>query len=41
MFALQKELSREVERTYTRPSVGERVRMQLDSIMADGKKPGK
>ena len=41
VFALQKELSREGERTYTRPSVGERVRMQLDSIMADGKKPGK
>ena len=38
VFALQKELSREGERTYTKPSVSERVRMQFGNLMAEGKK---
>ena len=41
VFALQKELSREGERTYTKPSVSERVRMQFGNLMADGKKASK
>jgi serine/threonine protein kinase len=40
VFALQKELSREGERRYTKLSVGEKVRLQLDSIVSsDTKKP--
>ena len=38
VFALQKELSREGERKYTRLSVTEKVRMQFDNIVADPKK---
>ena len=38
VFALQKELSREGERRYTRPTVTDKVRMQFGSIMADAKK---
>lgn len=43
VFALQKELSRETERQYTRLSVTEKMRMQFDSMMGEkavaGKKP--
>jgi eukaryotic-like serine/threonine-protein kinase len=39
VFALQKELSREGERRYTRLSVAEKVRMQFDNMVADTKKP--
>ena len=39
VFALQKELSREGERRYTRLSVTEKVRMQFDNMVSDGKKP--
>jgi len=35
VFALQKELSREGERRYTKLSVTEKVRMQFDSIVGD------
>ncbi len=38
VFALQKELSREGERRYTKLSVSEKVRMQFDTIVADAKK---
>jgi serine/threonine protein kinase len=38
VFALQKELSREGERRYTKLSVGEKVRMQFDSMVGDTKK---
>ena len=38
VFALQKELSREGERRYTKLTVGEKVRMQFDSMVADTKK---
>ena len=38
VFALQKELSREGERRYTKLTVTEKVRMQFDSIVADTKK---
>ena len=38
VFALQKELSREGERRYTKLSVGEKVRMQFDTMVADTKK---
>ena len=38
VFALQKELSREGERQYTKLSVGERVRLQFDNMMTDTKK---
>ena len=40
VFALQKELSREGERRYTRLSVTEKVRMQFDNMVSDAKKPG-
>jgi len=39
VFALQKELSREGERQYTKMSVTEKVRMQFDTMVGDGKKP--
>lgn len=38
VFALQKELSREGERRYTRLSVGERMRLGLDNMLSDTKK---
>ena len=38
VFALQKELSREGERRYTKLSVAEKMRMQLDSLITDTKK---
>jgi len=38
VFALQKELSREGERRYTKLSVGEKMRMQFDTIVSDAKK---
>ena len=39
VFALQKELSREGERRYTKLSVAEKVRMHFDNMVADTKKP--
>ena len=38
VFALQKELSREGERQYTKLSVGEKVRLQFDTMLNDTKK---
>ena len=38
VFALQKELSREGERRYTKLSVGEKMRLQFDNMMSDTKK---
>ena len=38
VFALQKELSREGERRYTRLSVGEKVRLSIDGLVSDSKK---
>jgi hypothetical protein len=38
VFALQKELSREGERRYTKLSVGEKMRLQFDNMVSDGKK---
>ena len=38
VFALQKELSREGERRYTKLTVAEKVRMQFDNIVADNRK---
>lgn len=38
VFALQKELSREGERRYTKLSVAEKVRMQFDNLVADSKR---
>jgi serine/threonine protein kinase len=38
VFALQKELSRESERSYTKLSVGEKVRMQIDTMVSDTRK---
>ena len=38
VFALQKELSREGERRYTRLSMGERMRLGLDNMLSDTKK---
>ena len=38
VFALQKELSREGERRYTRLSVAEKMRMQIDTMVSDAKK---
>jgi len=39
VFALQKELSREGERRYTKLSVAEKVRMQFDNMVAENKRP--
>ena len=39
VFALQKELSREGERRYTKLTVAEKVRMQFDNIVSDKQKP--
>jgi hypothetical protein len=41
VFALQKELSRESERRYTKLSVSEKVRLQFDSVVSDTKKSPK
>ncbi len=41
VFALQKEMNREGERRYTKLSVGEKVRMQFDSMLSDSKKNDK
>ena len=41
VFALQKELSREGERRYTKLTVGEKVRMQFENIVTDAKKNAK
>ena len=41
VFALQKELSREGERRYTKLSVGEKVRLQFDTMVSDTKKASK
>ena len=38
VFTLQKELSREGERLYTRLSVADKVRLQFDNLVADTKK---
>ncbi len=38
VFSLQKELNREGERRYTRLSVGEKVRLQFDTMVSDTKK---
>ena len=38
VFALQKELSREGERRYTKLSVAEKLRLQLDTLVSDTKK---
>ncbi|MEZ5606264.1 MAG: serine/threonine-protein kinase [Burkholderiaceae bacterium] len=38
VFALQKELSREGERRYTKLSMAERVRLGLDNVLSDTKK---
>jgi serine/threonine protein kinase len=38
VFALQKELSRESERRYTKLSVGEKMRLQFDNMVTDTKK---
>ena len=38
VFALQKELNREGERRYTKLSVGEKVRLQFDTMVADTRK---
>ena len=38
VFALQKELSRESARRYTKLTVGERVRLQFDSVVSETKK---
>ncbi len=38
VFALQKELSREGERHYTKLTVGEKVRLQFDTMVSDTKK---
>ncbi len=38
VFALQKELSREGERRYTKLTMGEKMRLQLDTLVADTKK---
>jgi hypothetical protein len=38
VFALQKELAREGERRYTRLTVAEKMRMQLDTMIADTRK---
>ena len=40
VFALQNELSRETERSYTKLTVAEKMRLQFDSIVSDNKKSG-
>ncbi|AOW12353.1 serine/threonine protein kinase [Hydrogenophaga crassostreae] len=41
VFALQKELSRETERSYTKLTVAEKMRLQFDNIVSENKKPGR
>jgi serine/threonine protein kinase len=41
VFALQKELSRETERSYTKLTVAEKMRLQFDNIVSDNKKPSR
>jgi serine/threonine protein kinase len=41
VFALQKEINREVERRYSKLSVSEKVRLQFDSLVADPLKSAK
>ena len=41
VFALQKELSREGERRYTKLTVSEKVRLQFDNMVSDTKKSAK
>ncbi|MCY7308068.1 MAG: serine/threonine protein kinase [Rhodoferax sp.] len=41
VFSLQKELSREGERRYTKLSVAEKVRLQFDTMVSDTKKSSK
>ena len=41
VYDLQKELSREGERRYTKLSMTERLRLQIDSMVSDSKKPTK
>jgi hypothetical protein len=38
VFALQKDLSREGERRYTKLTVGEKMRLQFDNMVADGRR---
>jgi serine/threonine protein kinase len=38
VFALQKELSRESARRYTKPTVAEKMRMQFDTMVSDNRK---
>jgi hypothetical protein len=40
VFELQRELSREGERRYTKLSVGEKVRLQFDTMVTDNRKNG-
>lgn len=40
VFALQKELSREGERRYTKLTLGEKVRMQVEGLITPDNKPG-
>ena len=41
VFALQKELNREVERSYTKLTVAEKMRLQFDNLVADKAKSGR
>ena len=41
VFALQKEISRETERSYTKLTVAEKMRLQFDNIVSDNKKLGR
>jgi serine/threonine protein kinase len=41
VFALQKELSRETERSYTKLTVAEKMRLQFDNIVSENKKPSR
>ncbi len=41
VFALQKELSRETERSYTKLTVAEKMRLQFDNIVSENKKSGR
>ena len=41
VFALQKELSRETELSYTKLTVGEKMRLQFDNMVSDNKKSGR
>jgi hypothetical protein len=38
VFSLQKELGREIERSYTKLSVTEKMRLQIENLMTDGSK---